>query len=342
VSFGNPGLLWLAVALPLAVGGGVWAWAVRRRRAARALGSAPLLERLGAGDLGRFPRRRLVLLCLGALALGLAAAGPRWGLESVQETGVAADLVLALDVSRSMLAADVAPDRLEQQRALARRILRDLPGDRIGLVVFAGRPFTLSPITGDRSALHLHLDALDPDVVSHGGSALGLAVRQAAELARGIDDGRRPVVVLVSDGEPTDERDAVVTAADRAARQGVTIHTVGVGTPQGAPVPARPGPDGRSAGYTRGPDGEVYVSRLDEALLRDIASRTGGRYFRLGDPGASDALLRELRGLERAEGDLYAGVRPRPRHAWFILAALLFLAADGMVDGRRRRETTHA
>jgi Ca-activated chloride channel homolog len=338
VSFEDPTLLWLALGLPAAVAAGVWAWYRRRRRAGRALGAAALLERLGAGDLQAFPVRRLVLISLAAAALGLAAAGPRWGLETVEDPGVAADLVLALDVSRSMLAADVAPDRMERQRALARRILRELPGDRIGLVAFAGRAYTLAPITGDHGALHLHLDALDPDVVSQGGSTLSLAVRQAAELARGIDDGRQAVVVMVSDGEPTEEHEAVLRAADRAARLEVTIHTVGIGTREGAPVPARPGLDGRAAGYVRGPDGEIFVSRLDEGLLREIAGRTGGEYFWLGDAGAADALVRTLRGLDRAEGDARVATRPRPRHTWFIALALALLATDGIIaDGRRAR-----
>jgi Ca-activated chloride channel homolog len=338
MSFEYPELIWLVVALPVGVALGVWAWTGRRRRAARALGSAALLERLGAGDLTRFPWDRLALLCLAAAALGLAAAGPRWGLESVEEPGLAADVVLALDVSRSMLARDVAPDRMERQRLLARRLLRELPGDRIGLVVFAGRAYSLTPLTNDHGAVSLYLDALDPDIVSQGGSSLSTAIRQATDLARGPHDIGRGVVVLVSDGEALEERGEVLGAADRAARVGITVHAVGVGTPQGAPVPARPGPDGSVHGYTRGPDGDVVVSRLDDDLLREVARRTGGRYLWLGDAGATDALVRTLKGLDRAEGEGAAsGVRPRSRHAWFLLAALLLLAGDGLVAARGDR-----
>lgn len=331
MTFDEPGLLWLAVALPMAVAIGLWSWTRRRRRAARALGTIALLERLGAGDLHTFPIRPLVLVCAAAGLLGLAAAGPRWGLETIEEGGVAADIVLALDVSRSMLARDVAPDRMEQQRILGRRILRDLPGDRIGLVAFAGRAYALTPLTGDHGAIHLYLDALDPDIVSQGGSSLSSALRQAADLARGPHDVGAGTVVLVSDGEALEDEDSVLRAADRAGRLGITIHTVGVGTSQGAPVPARPTADGRAAGYVRGPDGEIVVSRLDEDLLRDVARRAGGRYFRLGEAGSTDALVRTLRGLDRAEGDPRTGVRERPRYAWFVLAALLLLAIDGMV-----------
>jgi Ca-activated chloride channel homolog len=331
VSFDDPRLLWLAVVLPVLVGAGVLAWAARRRRAARALGAAHLLQRLGAGDLQRVQVGRLVLLCTAAAALGVALAGPRWGLESVEEESVAGDLVLALDVSRSMLARDIAPDRMERQRVLARRVLREMSGDRIGLVVFAGRAFALTPLTADHGALHLFLDTLDPDIVSQGGSSLSAAVRQATDLARGPHDAGRGTVLLVSDGEALEDRDTVLRAADRAASVGITIHTVGMGTRAGAPVPARPGPDGGVEGYTRGPDGEVVVSRLDEELLREIARRTGGRYVALGDPGSTDAILRNLQGLDRTEGDVRRGVRERPRYAWFAFLALALLAADGVL-----------
>jgi Ca-activated chloride channel homolog len=334
VSFEDPRLLWLALALPVAIALGVWSWTRRRRQAARALGSAALLERLGAGDLTAFPVTRLLLLCVAAASLGLAAAGPRWGLESVEEGGMAGDLVLALDVSRSMLASDMTPDRMERQRIFARRILRELSGDRVGLVAFAGRAYALTPLTSDHGVLHLYLDALDPDILSQGGSTLSAAVRQATDLARGPDDAGRGVVLLVSDGEAHEDRSAVLRAADRASQLGITIHTVGAGTRQGAPVPARPSPDGRVHEYTRGPDGEIAITRLDDDLLQDVARRTGGRYFWLGDAGSTDAVIRTLQGLERTEGEARAGVRERSRYAWFVLVALVLLAVDGLIAGR--------
>lgn len=337
MSFEDPRLLWLALALPAMVGLGVWGWTVRRRRAAEALGSPGLLARLGAGDLQHLPLARLFLLCLAAAALGVAAAGPRWGLESVEEETIAGDLVLALDVSRSMLASDIEPDRMERQRVLARRVLQGLPGDRIGLVVFAGRAFVLTPLTTDHSVLHLHLDGLDPDMVTQGGSTLSAALRQATDVARGPHDVGRGTVLFVSDGEALEERGAVLRAADRAERLGIVVHTVGVGTRDGAPVPARPGPDGRVVGYTHDPDGGIVISRLDDELLREVARRTGGRYFALGQAGSTDALIRTLQGLDRTEGDPRSGVRPRPRHAWFVLLALALLAVDGtFAPGRRR------
>ncbi len=335
MSFAHPDLLWLAAALPILVGAGVTFWARRRRRAGRVLGAADLLARLGAGDLRRFPALRLVVLVLAGAALGLAAAGPRWGLESVEEHNVAADIVLALDVSRSMLARDLAPDRLERERVLARRLLRELPGDRIGLVAFAGRAYVLSPMTVDHGALQLYLDALDPDIVSQGGSSLASAVRQAADLARGPGDaGGKGVVVLVTDGEALEEESAVLDAAERAARLGITIHTVGVGSPEGAPIP-QTSDTGAVEGYQRGPDGGIVITRRNDALLKRVAGITGGRFAVLGSPGGTDAILGTLRGLERTQGSGEHRVRQKERYEWFLLLALALLLLDGLVAVRR-------
>ncbi len=336
MSFGNPELLWLAAGLPLSVGAGLWLRARRRRRVASVLGAPELLARLGAGELARFPTGRVPLLLLASCALGLAAAGPRWGLETVEERSSAANLVLALDVSKSMLARDVPPSRLERGRVLARRILRELPGDRIGVVAFAGQAYVLSPMTVDHGALELYLDALDPDIVSRGGSSLAAAIRQATDLARGPEDAGRGTVVLVTDGEALEEESGVVAAAERAARLGITVHAVGVGTPEGSPIPEWIDTKSEVGAYKRGPDGEIVVSALDEDLLERVVSATGGRYARLGRPGATDGLLRALRGLDRAEGDAERRVREKERYPWFLAAALFLLVVDGMLTVRSR------
>ena len=337
MSFQYPDLLPLALALPAGVAVAFYLWVRRRRVAARVLGAPELLERLGAGDLARTPWDRAVLLVGAALALGVAAVGPRWGLESVDQPTAAADVVLALDVSKSMLARDVAPNRLEQERVLARRVLRELAGDRIGMVAFAGRAYVLAPMTVDHSALQLYLDALDPEIVSQGGSSLAAAVGQAADMALGRQESRRGTVLLVTDGEALEDEDAVIAGAERAADAGITIHTVGVGTRDGSPIPEAVGSGGGVETYKRHENGEVVISRLNEALLERVAEITGGRYVRMGEAGATDAVLRTLRGLDRTEGQTERQVREKERYAWFVLAALALLFTDGVVAARRRR-----
>lgn len=336
MSFSRPELIWLALALPGLVALAVRGWRARRRSVARQLADPALLPRLGAVDLVRPSRRPYATVVLAAAALGLGAAGPRWGLRAVEHRTRSLDLVLALDVSRSMLATDLEPDRLERQRLLARQLLRELPGDRLGLVAFAGRAYVLSPPTVDHSALQLYLDALDPDIVSQGGSSLSAAVRQATDLARGDEEaGGRRAVVLVTDGEALEDEAAVLEAADRAVRAGVVIHPVGVGTPEGAPIPIRQPGTNEVAGYVTDPGGEVVVSRLNEELLREVARRTGGRYVELREPGAAQALVQALGGLQRTVGGEATRVEPRERYHWFVALALALLVIEVLAERRR-------
>lgn len=330
MSFTRPDLLPLALVLPALIGFGVWAFARRRSRAVQALGDRALVGRLGGGDLGRFPVRRLIVLTIAALALGIALAGPRWGWRATVEQSSSLNIVLALDVSKSMLAADVEPNRLERERLFVRRLLRELAGERIGMVVFAGRAYVVSPLTVDHGALNLYLDALAPDVVSQGGSSLAAALAQATDLARGSEEtGGDRSVVLVSDGEALEDADAVRSAAERAARAGVSVFTVGIGTARGAPVP-EPNPETReSVGYVRDPgSGEIVVSRLDERLLSDVAAATGGTYVALDRASSLEGLVSALRGLDRGPVDSDRLVEQPERFAYFVAIALLLIALD--------------
>jgi Ca-activated chloride channel family protein len=341
VTFARPDLLPLALALPAFVALAIWGYARRRRRVARALGERDLIGRLGAGDLFAFPTARLALVCGAAAALGAAAAGPRWGVREREGQTASLSAVLALDISKSMLAEDVAPDRLERERLLARRILRELPGDRFGMVVFAGRAYVLSPMTVDHSALQLYLDALDPEVVSQGGSSLAAALAQATDLARGAEETTADrAVVLVTDGEALEEESNVLAAAERAAQLGVVVHTVGIGTTRGSPIPERNPRTGEITGYKRDETGEIVVSRLNESLLREIASRTGGRYFNLDEARATERLVGALEGLQRTAGASGRQVEMRERFALFVAIALLLLAADALIARRAARPTT--
>jgi Ca-activated chloride channel family protein len=304
---------------------------------ANALADRDLLGRLGAADLLKFPRTRLVLIAGAAGCLAFAAAGPRWGTRVVEGVASSRSVVLALDVSKSMLAEDTRPNRLERERLFVRRLMREMQGDRLGLVAFAGRAYVLSPLTVDHGALNLYVDALDPDIVSQGGSSIASALVQAADLARGPSETAADrAVVLVSDGEALEDLSAVHAAADRAARAGITIFTIGVGTASGARVPDLDAAGDR-IGYKIDESGEVVVSRLDEDLLRAIAGRTGGAYFALDDASSTSRLLSALGGVARTESDTGRRVEPRERHAVLIGLALLLILIDGLIELRRGR-----
>ena len=338
MSFARPDLLWLAGALPLAVALLLFLWRRRLRRVAAMFGERALVERLGLDAASHLPKRRIALLILAALSLGLAAAGPQWGQRRIEGQSRVRNIVLALDVSKSMLASDLEPSRLEQERLLARRLMRSMQSDRFGLVAFAGRAYVLSPLTTDHGALALFVDALDPDIVSYGGSALSAAIRQGTDLVRGDrPDNARPAVVLVTDGEALEQEAAVLEAADRAAQLGVTIHTVGVGTAEGSIVPDFDPRSGRASGYVEDENGQRVVSRLGAELLREIARRGGGEYVELSRSGATDQLLDALRNVQAQAGSSGGRVERVDRAAWFLGLALLALALEAWLERRPRR-----
>lgn len=343
MTFLRPWLLALAVVLPLLVLSGLVLLARRRRRVAEALGDTAVIQRLAGTDFRAFPRRRAALLLSAAALLGIAAADPRWGREPAAGGGGGLEIVLALDASNSMLAEDVAPSRLERERDAARRIVRALQDARIGVVAFAGRGYVLTPLTGDPGALELYLESLSPEIVTQGGSSLAGAIDQAAALLLGGDStAARRAVVLMSDGEALEGREEILGAARRAGREGVAVHTVGIGTPGGARIPDLDPETGQRRGFKTEPTGEVAISRLDEGLLREVARTTGGTYHPLARPGALSALLAALRtgggGGQRAGAAGFTegtGVR----YGWFLAAALLLIALDTLLEtrGQRRR-----
>lgn len=335
MSFARPSLLLLAVLLPLLVAAGFFLYVRRRRRAAQAWAETALLARLGGVGLDRIPWLRAVCVVVAASLLGIAAAGPGWGREDPRAPAAARDVVLVLDASNSMLAADVEPNRLEQERAAARALVQALAADRIGLVVFAGRGYILSPLTTDHRAVRLQIDALGPSIVAQGGSSLEAALRQALSLlvaARG-----EGTIVLISDGEALDEREAVLETAERAARAGVAIHTVAVGTPSGAPVPDVDAVTGVQRGFKREPDGRVAVSRADPELLQGIAARTRGSFHTFPEGGSLTRLVAAVRATAGRGGSQGGPAGRAGRAAWFVGAALLLLAVDAVLDRRARR-----
>jgi Ca-activated chloride channel homolog len=334
MSFTRPELLGLVLLAPVLAVLTVGAYARRRRRVARLLADSELLDRLGGAGLDRFPRLRLVLIASAAALLGFAMSGPRWGLREIAGRSTGRSVVLALDVSKSMLAEDTRPNRLERERLFVRRLLREMPGDRIGLVVFAGRAYVLSPMTVDQSALNLYLDALDPGIVSQGGSSLASAIEQATDLARGPSEtGGDRAVILVSDGEALEEPATVREAADRAARGGVRFFTVGVGTADGATIPELDA-TGRPIGLKEDENGKVVISKLDADLLGDVSRRTAGRYFDLDQAGSTSMLLSALGGMSQSENDRGTRFEPIERAGLFIAAALLLLVLDMLIDRR--------
>ena len=261
-----------------------WRYDVRRRAALeRFLGARERAALMRSVSPARRWARRL--LQLGALAsLCAALAGPQWGYHWEQQTSRGNEIVFALDVSRSMLSADVRPNRLTRAKLAIDDFSRRLQGDAVGIVAFAGTAFLVNPITLDYGAFHASLDAIDTETIPHGGTNISSAI-DAADIALHRRRGGEKTLILLSDGEDL-EGDARA-AATRAARDGIKIFTVGVGTPAGDLIPLS---QAQGGGFVTDDAGMPVKSRLDEPALEAIAAATGGFYVPLG--GQAEGLER--------------------------------------------------
>jgi Ca-activated chloride channel homolog len=301
----------------------------RRSRVAAALGDPVVIRQILGIDLGVIPWARVAVVALAAAALAGALLDPAL---AATRAGARGPMVLLLDASGSMLVEDTGGPRLEAQRRIARQIVADLPEAPIGIVAFAGRAYSLTPPTRDRASVEMYLASLDPTIVTQTGSALGAAIRQGAGL---LAAGDRPggTLVLVSDGDETEDRDAALEAVVLARRAGIRVHTVGVGTAAGGPVPAVDLAAGTTSGYLRDAAGNLVVSRLGEDLLRAIAGRGDGIHVNASDPAGLLALREDLRGTPREAESPDRGV---PAYVLLAALSLLLLAAEPVPAMRGR------
>ncbi len=329
-----PWALILAIVLPVATAWLVgWGIRARRTRLAR-LGTPSMIARLAPSITQQRTWSAALRAGLATLLLGLAVAGPRWGVEQtvVKQQGV--DVVLALDASLSMLATDEKPSRLQAMKQEIDR-LRDLsPGDRFALLAFAGRSYILTPLTVDNSALDLFLQNLDPSIVGQGGSSLASALRQATNLLALNKSQGDKVIILMSDGEGFDNPDEVLAEARRAREMGFTIVTVGFGTPEGSTIPIA---ENRVVNQKRDENGNIVVTRYDPALLKAIADEGKGVFIDARTPDKAGKIRGVLNNLHASPRSLVSGENLGIQFQWFVLAALMLLTLDTFLQTRRRR-----
>jgi Ca-activated chloride channel family protein len=331
VTFGDPRWLWGLLALPILLLL-EWSAVVRSDRVLRELVGARadsvLLEQRRSGQ--RRLSMALRLMALTLLAVG--AADPQWGRELVRRGANGSDVVLVVDVSASMDTRDVAPSRIEEARREALAVLDRLEGSRVGLVAFAGDAVRLCPLTLDLGAVRLALQGLGSGAVSEPGTDLGRALRTAARVLPGAHREEQ-AVVLWTDGE--DLEHGATTAIDDLARVGIRVFAVGVGTPAGDFVPLLDG-QGRAVDVKRDENGQTVRSRLDESLLRSLASKTRGGYFSASRPGGElPRLVASLSSLARSGRGQRLIERPVSRFPLLGALAALLLVLD-RVRSRRR------
>ncbi|HUR94731.1 MAG TPA: VWA domain-containing protein [Gemmatimonadales bacterium] len=267
--FDAPLLLFLAPVLGLALGFGAWLGRRRRIRLARRWSPA----------LGKLARSRgtwapLVLGLVGLSAM-ISLAGPRWGRTQVRAESRALSLVFAMDISRSMLAEDAAPNRLQRSVREARRLIQDLEGDRLGLIAFAGRSYILAPLTVDGGAIRMYLDAIDPDLASEGGSNLSSVLVQGAQLLGASTDAADRVLVVFTDGEAHDTLSDIVQAGEALKETGVRLIMVAEGRPVPTRIPMRDS-TGALLEYKHDDDGAVIQTQRRDDILRAVVDAAEG------------------------------------------------------------------
>ena len=273
----------------------------------------------------------LILIAWSALVIGLA--NPRLGtkLENVKREGV--DVVIALDVSKSMLAEDIKPNRLTRAKRFVQLLIDEMESDRIALIIFAGNAYLQMPLTVDHSAARMFLSNVNTDLVPTQGTAIGDAIEKAQESFESGEENHK-ALIIITDGE-NHESDAV-EMAETAADDGVVIHTIGIGTPQGAPIPVYR--RGVEAAYKLDKQGSIVLSKLNERILQQIALVSGGDYYRM--TSGNDQVLKIMNRISSMEKKTFEELVFTEYDDKFqipLAIALLFLILELFVSDRRSK-----
>ncbi len=328
MKFANLEYIWFFLGVPILAVFYVWAFNKKATLIEKFV-SPELRERLLSNFLPSRQKLKAVVLILTFMFAVMALIGPRWGFhwEEVKRRGV--DIIIALDVSKSMMAEDVSPNRLERAKRKIGDFMNMLQGDRVGLIAFAGTSFLQAPLTLDYGAVKIFLDDLDTNLIPVPGTALGDAI------AKGIksfeqDDKKSRVLVIITDGE--DHMGNPIEMAKKASEQGIKIYTIGIGKEEGAPIP-----DKENGGFKKDSSGNLILSKLDETTLQKIALETGGSYVRSvsGDLDLENIYKDITQKVE--EKDLKSGKRQRfeERFQWFVFIALFFLILEVFISERK-------
>lgn len=327
--FANPQYLWLLAAVPVLIALFALAARNRRRRLAR-FGSPELLGGLMPDVSTGRVQFKFILFCTAVALLALAAARPQFGSKLREEKSQGIEMMLAVDVSNSMLAEDFEPNRLERTKYAINKLFDGLKQDRVGLVVFAGEPKVQLPITSDYRMAKAFAKRIDPSLVRVQGTAIGKALEQALLAFSGDAAG---VIILITDGENHD--DDAVAVARRAAEMGIRIYTIGIGTPEGAPIQI-------GGEFIKDEKGDMVVSKLNEEMLAQIAEITDGAYVRSSKQSIGlDEIIDGINRMEQTELSTVRFEEFNEQYQYLLGAALLLLLLEFFVLDRRNPLLAH-
>ena len=297
---------------------------VWRRSVQKKFADYKLLQRLSPNQ-SLFKSILKVLVLCGAFAcLSLALVNPKIGtkLETVRSQGV--DIVFAVDVSKSMLAEDIAPNRLEKSKQLVTQIINSLVSDRVGIIAYAGKAFPQLPITTDYASAKMFLQNMNTDMLSSQGTAISEAILLAKTYYNNEEQTNR-VLIIISDGE--DHGGDISNVAEEANDQGIRIFTIGVGDAKGGPIPIKR--NGIVLNYKKDNSGETVITRLDESTLRKIAEETNGKYINgKNTTEVVETIKQELDKMDKAEFESKQIADFKDQFQWFLGLGILLLFID--------------
>ena len=310
-----------------------WIMTRWRKKALLSFGELAVIQQLYP-DVSKSKRIWKFILYLFAFTfLIIGIVNPQVGtrLEEVKRKG--ADLMICLDVSNSMKAEDLAPNRLEKAKQSISKLIDKLDGDRLGVIVFGGEAYVQLPITTDYSAAKMFLESINTDMIPTQGTAIGKAIDMAME-SFGKDEGKNKAIVIITDGE--NHEDDAIKAAEDAAEKGITIHTIGMGSAEGAPIPLYKG--NVREGFRKDKEGNTIVTKLDEKMLQEISAAGNGIYVRASnsDTGLNN-VLEALDKLEKKQFDSKMYSDYEDRFQWFIAVAFLLLLIETFLTERKSK-----
>ncbi|MBD3392295.1 MAG: VWA domain-containing protein [Chitinivibrionales bacterium] len=330
--FGNVEYLWLWLLTPALVAFFMWAYQ-RRQRTLRRFADMRLVKKLTPGARVERQAAKWLLFIGFFVSIVFVLARPRFGIktEMVERRGV--DVMVALDISKSMLARDIVPNRLDRAKHEIDRFIDLLKGDRVGLIVFAGESFVQCPLTLDYGAAKMFLDAVDSDWISLQGTALADAIRQSTKAFESLKR-KHKVLVLLSDGE--DHEGDAIAAAREAAKEGVRIYTVGIGSEKGVPIPISKGKG--TVIYKKDRNGNLVMTRLNPVILEKIALEANGSYFNAGTNLDLKRIYTEIARMEKRDFGMNKMSVYEERYQVFLLFALALLLLEFFLPERVKRK----
>ncbi|MDI1354807.1 MAG: VWA domain-containing protein [bacterium] len=303
---------------------------ISRRKKLKRLGNSTLIAQLMPYSSHRKRILKAVLFSLGFSSLVLALCNLQTGSKLTEVKREGADIIVCLDVSNSMLAQDLSPNRLTRAKYALEKMIDQLEGDRMGLIIFAGEAYVQLPITTDYAAAKMFLESIGPGMVPVQGTKIADAITKACE-SFSNDEGKNRAIILITDGE--NHESAAIEAAEEAHKKGIMINTIGVGSPNGVPIPLIE--NGVMKGYRKDREGQTVVTKLNVDLLKTIASKAEGVFVQASQADIGlGAILDKIGELDKAQLESKMYTDYEDQFQWFLGLSLIFFTIEFLMSER--------